>query len=86
MLVDFWCSCVASLVFVVVVVKALGAAEELHFVRQLKRMKMLIVHLPWTLFPYACIAEVVLVQTWENASVTTQNGQRNRRNYRPRET
>jgi hypothetical protein len=41
---------------------------------------MLIIHLPWTMFPYACTAEVVLVQMWKNASVTKQSGQRNRRN------
>jgi hypothetical protein len=53
--------------------KALGTAdhlafaEELHFIRQFNRMKMLMtVHLSWTLFPYACIAEVVFVQTWKN--------------------
>jgi hypothetical protein len=44
-------------------------------------MKMLIIHLPWTLCPYACTAEVVLVQTWKNASLTKQSGQKNCTNY-----
>jgi hypothetical protein len=53
--------------------------EELHFIRHSNRMKILMtIHLPWTLFPFACTTEVVIIQTWKDTSVTKQGGQRNR--------